>query len=77
MDYANGMNTLRKWLLYVTNNEEVSRHEKGFDVVFFIVNSIAVVIGSVLLAAYGEPHWIPFLIIEYTWALDNMRHNRP
>ncbi|MBI4088190.1 hypothetical protein HY418_02280 [Candidatus Kaiserbacteria bacterium] len=68
---------IKKWLLFITNNDEVSRDEQIFDIVFFIINSTAVVVGSVLLAAYGEPHWIPFLIIEYTWALDNMRHNRP
>jgi hypothetical protein len=21
--------------------------------------------------------WIPFLVIEYCWAMDNLRHNRP
>ncbi len=71
------MHELKRLLLYVTNNEEVSRHEQGFDIAFFIINTIAVVVGSFLLAAYGEPHWIPFLIIEYCWALDSMRHNRP
>jgi hypothetical protein len=67
---------LKKWLLYITNNEEVSRHEEAFDIAFFIVNSIAGIIGIFLLIYYHEPQWIPFLIIEYAWALDNMRHNR-
>ena len=71
------MHELKRLLLYVTNNEEVSRHEQGFDIAFFIINTIAVVVGSFLLAVYGEPHWIPFLVIEYSWALDSMRHNRP
>ena len=67
----------RQWLLYVTNNEETSRHEQYFDMAFFITNTVAVLIGSLLLFVFGEPQWIPFLIIEYTWALDSMRHNRP
>ena len=65
------------WLLYVTNNENESRHEQLFDVIFFIVNSIAVIFGVFMFIKYGEPQWIPVLLIEYTWALDNMRHNRP
>ena len=65
------------WLLYVTNNEKESRHEQLFDVAFFIINTVAIIFGIVLLIIYGEPQWIPVLVIEYTWALDNMRHNRP
>jgi len=68
---------MHKWLLYMTNNEEVSRHEMGFDVAFFIINTMALVVGSFLFLTYSEPQWIAVLIIEYTWALDNMRHNRP
>jgi len=71
------METLKRWLLYVTNNEETSRHEQAFDIGFFIVNTTALVAGGVLLIVYNEPQWIPFLVIEYSWALDNMRHNRP
>ena len=69
--------TVKEWLLYITNNEETSRHEEYFDIAFFIINSIVCVIGVFVLVHYNEVHWIPFLIIEYTWALDNMRHNRP
>jgi hypothetical protein len=68
---------LRNWLLYITNNEAVSRHEEGFDVAFFIINTIAVIFGIVIFIIHDEPQWIPVLVIEYTWALDNMRHNRP
>ncbi|HEY4526327.1 MAG TPA: hypothetical protein VJK53_00520 [Candidatus Paceibacterota bacterium] len=68
---------MHKWLLYMTNNEQVSRHEMGFDVAFFIINTIALVVGSFLFLKYSEPQWIAVLVIEYTWALDNMRHNRP
>ena len=68
---------LKKWLLYITNNEGVSRHEEIFDIVFFIVNTIAITFGVIMFIIYDEPQWIPVLVIEYTWALDNMRHNRP
>ncbi|MBI4093904.1 hypothetical protein HY417_02985 [Candidatus Kaiserbacteria bacterium] len=69
--------SFKRWLLYMTNNEEISRHETGFDIAFFIVNSIAVIGGSIYIAYIGEWQWIPFLVIEYTWAMDTMRHNRP
>ena len=65
------------WLLYVTNNEERSRHEQLFDAGFFIINTIAVAFGVAMFIIHNEPQWIPVLVIEYTWALDNMRHNRP
>ena len=68
---------LWNWFLYVTNNEEKSRHEELFDVAFFIVNTAALVFGTVMFIIHNEPQWIPVLVIEYTWALDNMRHNRP
>jgi hypothetical protein len=66
-----------RWLRYMTNNEQVSRHEVAFDIIFFIVNTLALLIGSILFIKYNEPQWIAVLIIEYSWALDNMRHNRP
>ena len=66
-----------KWLLYITNNEKESRHEQHFDIAFFFINTIGVIIGVIMFIAHDEPQWIPVLIIEYTWALDNMRHNRP
>lgn len=70
------MKKIPRWLLYITNNEEVSRDEQAFDVAFFFVNTIAAVAGFILFITQHEPQWIPVLIIEYTWALDNMRHNR-
>lgn len=68
---------LKHWLLYITNNEEVSRHEEGFDIAFFVINTVASIIGIYFFIKYNEPQWIAVLIIEYSWALDNMRHNRP
>ena len=68
---------MHKWFRYITNNEEVSRHEEGFDVAFFIINTIALIVASTLFIHSDEPQWIAVLVIEYTWALDNMRHNRP
>jgi len=70
------MSFIRRFFLYVTNNEEFSRHEEEFDIAFFIINTIAVVVGGFYLGYVQEWHWIPFLVIEYTWAIDNMRHNR-
>ena len=66
----------KQWLLYLTNNEETSRHEEEFDIAFFIINTIAGIVGVFLLWWLHEPQWIPFLVIEYMWAFDNMRHNR-
>jgi hypothetical protein len=68
---------IKKWLLYITNNEEISRHEEEFDIAFFIINTIATIFGVYFFLTRGEPQWIAVLVIEYTWALDNMRHNRP
>jgi hypothetical protein len=68
--------SIRQFLLYVTNNEDVSRHETGFDIAFFIINTVALVGGGAYLAYYGMWEWVPFLLIEYTWAIDTIRHNR-
>lgn len=68
---------LRDFFYYVTNNETRPRHEEEFDIAFFIVNTIALIGGGIYLAHVNEYEWIPFLIIEYTWAIDTMRHNRP
>ena len=63
-------------LLYLTNNEEKSRHEELFDVIFLLVNTVALIFGIYMFIAYGEPQWIPVIVIEYAWAFDNMRNNR-
>jgi hypothetical protein len=67
---------LWNWFLYITNNEETSRHEQQFDVAFFIINTIALFVGIYMFIAYNSAEWIPVLIIEYTWAFDNLRNNR-
>lgn len=69
-----------KWkelFLYITNNEKRSRHEEIFDVAFFVINTIGLIFGIIMFIIHDEPQWIPILVIEYSWALDNMRHNRP
>jgi hypothetical protein len=69
--------SLHRWFLYITNNEEVSRHEEAFDIAFFIINTAALIFGITMFIVQHEAQWIPVLVIEYTWALDSMRHNRP
>ncbi len=76
LDYNCGMSP-KDWFLYVTNNLPSSRHEVEFDIAFFIVNTIAVMVGSLYFFYIQEWQWVPFLVIEYTWAIDTMRHNRP
>ena len=68
---------IKQLLLYITNNEETSRHEEWFDIGFFIINTVALIFGSWYLIHIDQWEWIAFLIIEYTWAMDTMRHNRP
>jgi hypothetical protein len=68
---------MRKFLRYITNNEAQSRHEEVFDGIFWIVETIALIFGIWILLARHNAEWIPFLIIEYCWAMDNLRHNRP
>ena len=65
-----------KILQYITNNEAVSRHEEIFDGIFWIVETLALVIGISILLAKHSVEWIAFLVIEYCWAVDNLRHNR-
>ena len=60
------MRLLKKLLLYVTNNEKVSRHEEVFDIIFFVVNTSALVFGIVVFIVHDSVEWIPVLVIEYT-----------
>jgi len=66
-----------KFLRYITNNEIHSRHEEIFDVIFWIVETLALIIGTTILLVKHAGEWIAFLVIEYCWAMDNLRHNRP
>ena len=66
-----------KFLAYITNNEVRSRHEEIFDGIFWIIETLALLFGIWILVAKHAPEWIPFLVIEYCWAMDNLRHNRP
>ena len=68
--------SIYKWLLWITNNEDNPKHEIEFDIGFFIANTICLVAGSIIFIVTKEYGWIAVLVIEYTWALDNMRHNR-
>ncbi len=71
------MKTMWKFLKYITNNEEKSRHEEIFDAIFWIIETVMLVFGTWILIAMHDPQWIAFLFIEYCWAMDNLRHNRP
>ena len=72
-----GNETMWKFLQYITNNEATSRHEEVFDGIFWIVETLALVLGIWILLAKHVAEWIPFLVIEYCWAMDNLRHTRP
>lgn len=67
---------LYRWLCYITNNEENPKHEIQFDIAFFIINTITLIFGITFLVLKHQPEWTAILIIEYTWALDTLRHNR-
>ena len=69
--------TMWKFLRYITNNEAQSRHEEVFDVIFWTVETLALCVGIWILLVKHDGEWIPFLVIEYCWAMDNLRHNRP
>lgn len=68
--------SIKKFLYYITNNEPVSRHEELFDIGFFVINTLALIFGAAYLIHVGDWEWIAFLVIEYMWAMDTMRHNR-
>jgi len=68
---------MRKFLRYITNNETISRHEEAFDGIFWILETVALFFGIWILIKKHNTEWIAFLVIEYCWAMDNLRHNRP
>jgi len=65
------------FLKFITNNEKNSRYELEFDIIFFIISTISLIAGIALLFIKHTEEWIAFLIIEYIWCMDNLRHNRP
>ncbi len=65
-----------KFLRYITNNEVQSR-QKNLDVIFWMIETVALIFGTGILITRHSTKWIPFLVIEYCWAMDNLRHNRP
>jgi hypothetical protein len=73
---AKPANKFLKWLCWVTNNEDRPKREVEFDMAFFLVNTICLFLGTVFFIYNKEYPWIAVLVIEYNWALDNMRHNR-
>jgi hypothetical protein len=70
------LDTLWRWLCWVTNNEFHPKHEVEFDIAFFIINTICLIFGLWWFIKTKEYAWIAVLVIEYNWAMDNMRHNR-
>jgi len=64
------------FLKYITNNEAHPKHEMEFDIAFFIITTLALIAGIILLIYKNMLEWTAFLIIEYIWCIDNMRHNR-
>ena len=44
---------------------------------FWVVETAALIVGATVLFIKHDGEWIAFLVIEYCWAMDNLRHNRP
>lgn len=64
------------WLLYLTNNGSKSRHEKEWDVVFWLGMTLTLLIGVPLLIKDGEYGFAVISILWYLEAFDALRHNR-
>ena len=77
MPFRAKINPYGSFFEYITNNEAKSRHEEVFDGIFWIIETLALISGIWILLAKRNAEWIPFLVIEYCWAMDNLRHNRP
>ena len=70
------MNKLINFLIYITNNNKKSIHEPEWDIAFFLLTTIALIVGTIILYIRNCPEWIAFLFVEYIWCLDGIRHNR-
>ena len=71
------------WLLFLTNNEEVSRYEKEFDAGFFIVATLSWAIAFPLFILAAVRHgdlesaaWAFVINYLYIEQWDELRHNR-
>jgi len=62
-----------KWLLFMTNNEKVSKFEIEFDIFGFVVGGITLFVGIAILLIKNSPEWIAFLVLESIWAYDGLR----
>ena len=76
-EVENKMNKIYYFLKYLTNNRKIPKHETEWDIAFIIIMTLALIYGSVLLIIKGMGEWTAFLLIEYIWAFDNLRYNRP
>jgi hypothetical protein len=66
-----------KVLLFLTNNEEVSRYEKEADIILFLVMMISLTIGITFFLTNHEIYgWICMFLTETAWAVDNLRNSR-
>jgi len=65
-----------KWLRWATNNGKKSTHEAEWDIGGFVVATLSLIVGVYLIKIKSEYMWLPFLVIEYLWYIDNMRNNR-
>lgn len=75
------MNKFYSFLLWITNNEALSKAEEKaieikFDIIFVILGFITLISGIYILVIQNTPEWIAFLVLEAIWCLDNIRHNR-
>lgn len=76
-------NKIYQTLLYLTNNGTTSKDEVMFDIIFFCLIALAVLISIPIFAysafttkLYGDLAWAALVLIFAIEAWDNMRHNR-
>lgn len=64
------------FLLYLTNNLPISKHEKEWDIAFFILEFFAGIGGMIYFIIKHEIGWCLVILIETCWSIDNLRTNR-
>ena len=67
---------MKKFLYYLTNNLETSRHEAEWDIGFWITATIVLVWAIHKFLGTSEEAWIPLAILFYIEFWDWLRHNR-